>query len=65
MVIPKTIQLEILRRLHEDHMDIEKVLFRARSAIIWPGLAAYVTIIVRSSLPEVRYQTESKTHMSA
>ena len=43
VVIPKIIQPEILRRLHEGHMGIEKMLLRARS-----GLTADVTNMAKN-----------------
>ena len=55
MVIPKTLQPEILRRLHEGHMGIEKMLLRARLAIFWPGLTADVTNIAKNCQVRQKY----------
>ena len=47
VIIPKTLQHETLRHLHEGHMGIEKMLLRARSAIYWPGLTSDITNIAK------------------
>ena len=38
IVVPATLQHTILRHLHEGHMGLEKMLLRACSAVLWPGL---------------------------
>ena len=48
VVIPKTLQPEILRCLPEGHMGIEKMLLHARPSIFWPGLTADVTNIAKN-----------------
>lgn len=40
IVIPQSLRPEMLRRLHEGHLGIEKCKRRARTAIYWPGINA-------------------------
>ena len=42
VVVPATLQHTILRHLHEGHMGLEKMFFRASSSVSWPGLTADV-----------------------
>ena len=48
MVIPKTLQPKILRRLHKGNMCIEKMLRLAQSSIFWLGLTEDVTNIANN-----------------
>ena len=50
MVIPKIIQPETLRRLHEGHIGLEKMLLKVVIAktIFWPGITADVTNIAKN-----------------
>ena len=42
IVVPATLQHTILRHLYEGHMGLEKMFLRARSAVFWSGLTAYI-----------------------
>ena len=48
IAVPATLQHTILRHLHEEHMGLEKMLLRARSAVIWPGPTACVNNITKN-----------------
>ena len=38
IVIPKIMRQEILKKLHQAHMGIEKTKLRARETVFWPGI---------------------------
>ena len=39
IVIPKTMRKEMLRRIHEGHLGMDKCKWRARQSICWPGMS--------------------------
>ena len=51
VVIPSTLQPEILKHLHTGHMGTEKMQLRARSSVFWPGLTNDVKNITKSCEP--------------
>ena len=38
IVIPKKMKTDILKKLHQSHMGIEKPKVRARETVFWPGI---------------------------
>lgn len=48
LVIPKTLQPEILEKLHVGHLGIVKCRERARQAVWWPGLSTQLKNLVES-----------------
>ena len=51
VVIPSTLQPEILKHLHTGHIGTEKMQLRARSSVFWPGLTNDVKNITKSCEP--------------
>ena len=51
VVIPSTLQPEILKHLHTGHMGTEKMQLCARSSVFWPGLTNEVKNITKSCEP--------------
>ena len=41
--VPKPLREEMLERLHEGHLGINKTLMKARDVLFWPGMAAEIT----------------------
>ena len=41
--VPKPLLEEMLERLHEGHLGINKTLMKARDVLFWPGMAAEIT----------------------
>ena len=46
IVVPHSLQEEILQKIHQGHFGVQKCLFRARTAIWWPGLSSKIKILV-------------------
>ena len=48
IVIPKIMRQEILKKLHQAHMGIEKTKLRARETVFWPGINRQIEDMVKS-----------------
>lgn len=48
VVIPAALRKEMLRRIHEGHMGIEKCQRRAREVMWWPGMSTDIQSVVES-----------------
>lgn len=48
IVIPKTMQADVLRSLHVGHFGIEKTKQRARTVVFWPGINADIEALTRA-----------------
>ena len=46
MIIPKTMQPEMLKLIHSSHLGIEKCKRRARDVLYWPGMSSQIENIV-------------------
>ena len=46
VVIPRSMQKMVLKKIHEGHMGIEKSRRRAREHVYWPGLNTHITEMV-------------------
>lgn len=46
VVIPTSLRKEMLHRIHEGHLGIEKCKYRARDVMWWPGMSAQVEALV-------------------
>ena len=47
IVVPPSLQAEILQRIHEGHQGIEKCHMRARSSVWWPKISTHITQTVQ------------------
>ncbi|XP_065180108.1 uncharacterized protein K02A2.6-like [Sycon ciliatum] len=48
LVIPASLQSEVLRAIHEGHQGVTKCRARARAAVWWPGLSSQIADTVRN-----------------
>uniref|UniRef100_A0A0S7ESR5 Gypsy retrotransposon integrase-like protein 1 n=1 Tax=Poeciliopsis prolifica TaxID=188132 RepID=A0A0S7ESR5_9TELE len=46
IVIPQELRQEILQRIHEGHLGIEKCKRRARESVFWPGLNKDIEVLI-------------------
>lgn len=56
IVIPQALRPEMLKRLHEGHLGMEKCKRRARTAVYWPGINADIDWMVSSC--EMKHQAK-------
>lgn len=56
IVIPETLQNEMLARLHEGHMGVSKCKLRAQQSVWWLGLSAQITKLVSNCETCLKYQ---------
>ena len=42
IIVPKTLQSEMLEKIHETHLGIVKCKNRARQALFWPGMSSRI-----------------------
>ncbi len=47
--IPVSMCQDVLRRIHEEHLGIEKCKRRARQAVYWPGINIHIEELIRKS----------------
>ncbi|GBM78619.1 hypothetical protein AVEN_94585-1 [Araneus ventricosus] len=48
LIIPESMRLEILKAIHEGHLDITKCRARAKESIWWPGLSTQIQRMISS-----------------
>ena len=47
IVIPKTLRREMLERIHQGHLGMDKCKWRARQSICWPGMSKQIQECIR------------------
>ena len=60
IVVPKELQTETLKKLHEGHQGIVRCRLRARISVWWPGLSKQLTDFVKKCSECARDTTPSK-----
>ena len=67
IVIPMSMQSEMLHRIHEGHQGIEKCKRRARASLYWPGMCTDIEnmISVCAICQKYRYQQPKETMITA
>ncbi|XP_054864601.1 uncharacterized protein K02A2.6-like [Amphiprion ocellaris] len=58
VVIPNSLREDMLKRLHEGHLGIEKCKRRARTAVFWPGINADIEKMVSSCDTCIKHQAK-------
>ena len=49
IIIPTSLQKEVMKRIHEGHQGIERCRMRVRSSVWWPNISSQVTDMVKKS----------------
>jgi len=57
IVIPKTMQKEKLKHIHNSHLGIEKCKCRARDVLFWPGMTSQMQEMITNCLALTREAT--------
>ena len=60
LVIPKTLQADILEKLHAGHLGIVKCRDRARQSVCWPGLSTQLKKLVETCDTCARHRVHHK-----
>ena len=60
IVIPQSLQLDILDKIHQGHLGITKCKGRAHSTVWWPGITVQVESMCKKCLPCSLNQSERK-----
>lgn len=60
IVVPKSLQTETLRKLHDGHQGIIRCRLRAKISVWWPGLSQQLTQLVRNCLDCAREHRPNK-----
>nr|CAI5850622.1 unnamed protein product [Callosobruchus analis] len=63
IVIPKSLQLQVLKFIHEGHFGIVKCRNRAKSSVWWIGLSTQIENLVRNCPQCVEHRTNPKEPM--
>jgi len=59
IIIPKTLQVEVLNQLHYGHQGSEKCKLRAKGSVFWPNINQDIDIMVKQCAPCQRHQKEN------
>ncbi|KAK3703408.1 hypothetical protein QZH41_003904 [Actinostola sp. cb2023] len=59
IIIPKTVQVEVLNQLHYGHQGSEKCKLRAKGSVFWPNINQDIDIMVKQCAPCQRHQKEN------
>ena len=60
IVVPTSLQKEILSIIHQGHLGQEKCLLRARTSVFWPGLTKDVVDLAKECDPCQRHQNKQQ-----
>ena len=66
IIVPKSLRLDTLKRLHASHQGIEKTRRRAQQTVFWPGISSDITNTVSAcdECQERRPSLQKETYMS-
>ena len=59
LVIPKLARSDILVKIHEGHMGIEKCRKRAREVVFWPGINNDIKVMVQNCSSCIKYSSKA------
>ena len=62
IVIPKSMRIEVLTKIHEGHLGIERSKLRAKEAVYWPGMSSQIEDLVTncSTCQELRQSNQKE-----
>jgi hypothetical protein len=60
LIIPEKLRLDILRRIHESHLRMEKCKSRARAVAYWPGMSADIERLVAKCSTCLKHQRSNQ-----
>ena len=60
VVIPNSMRSEMLQKLHESHLGMEKCRARARSVVYWPALSSDINEMVAKCSTCLKYRRENQ-----
>ena len=60
IVIPTSLQKEILSKIHEGHQGIQKCRLRANTSVWWPGISKHIKDLVEQCPTCVKEHTPAK-----
>ena len=64
VILPKSMQQEMLKQIHESHMGVNKCKSRARDVLFWIGMASQIEDFIRKFSIYQEYQkVQSKEPM--
>ena len=66
IIIPISLQKEVMKRIHEGHQGIERCRMRVRSSVWWPNISSQVTEMVKKcpKCAKMAGHTKKRTHDS-
>ena len=60
LIIPQQLRPDILRRIHESHLGMEKCKSRARAVVYWPGMSADIERLVAKCSTCLKHQRSNQ-----
>ncbi|CAB4002764.1 sec1 family domain-containing 2 [Paramuricea clavata] len=60
LVIPEKLRPDIVRRIHESHLGMEKCKSRARAVVYWPGMSADIERLVAKCSTCLKHQRSNQ-----
>ncbi len=60
LIIPEKLRPDILRRIHESHLGMEKCKSRARAVVYWPGMSADIERLVAKCSTCLKHQRSNQ-----